>query len=51
MKWLIVLVVLILYVHLFNAMATWYLDSDRQLTWNDVWKKIAPPAKITIELT
>jgi len=51
MKWLIVLVVLILYVHLFNAIANWYLESDRSLTWSDLWAKILPPVKITIQLT
>lgn len=51
MKWLIAIVVLVIYVHLFNSIATRYLDSERTLTWSDIWKKFVPPAKITIELT
>ncbi len=51
MKWLIVVAVLVLYVHLFNAIATWYLDSGRTLTWTDLRKKLTPPVKLTIELT
>jgi hypothetical protein len=51
MKWAIVIVVLVLYVHLFNAIANQYFDSGYSMTWNDVWKKFVPPAKITIELT
>jgi len=51
MKWLIVIAVLVLYVHLFNAIANQYFDSDSTMTWNDIWKKFVPPAKITIELT
>jgi hypothetical protein len=49
--WLISLVVLVLYVHLFNAIASWYLDSNRTLEWKDLWAKFTPPVKITIQLT
>ena len=51
MKWAIVIVVLVLYVHLFNAIANQYFDSGYTMTWKDITKKFMPPAKITIELT
>jgi hypothetical protein len=50
MKWLIVLVVLILYVHLFNAVASAYFESGRTLTFKDIYRKVLPPLKITIEV-
>jgi len=51
MKWLIVIAVLVLYVHLFNALANQYFDSDNTMTWKDIAKKFLPSGKITIELT
>lgn len=50
MKWLIALIVVILYVHLFNAVATKYFESGRSLTFQDVYRKMIPPVKITVEL-
>jgi hypothetical protein len=50
MKWLIALVVLILYVQLFNILATKYLESDRTLTLADLYRRFVPPVKITIEM-
>lgn len=50
MKWLIALVVLVLYVQLFNVLALKYLESGRTMTWNDVIRKFVPPMKITIEV-
>jgi hypothetical protein len=50
MKWLIALVVLILYVQLFNILATKYLESDRTLTLADLYRRFVPPVKITIEV-
>jgi len=51
MKWVIVIVVLVLYVHLFNAIANQYFDSGYTMTWKDITKKFVPSGKITIELT
>jgi hypothetical protein len=47
--WLIFLSVLILYVHLFNAIAQQYFDSNRTLTATDLWRRFVPSGKITIE--
>jgi len=38
MKWLIPLLVILLYVHLFNAISPLYFASDRQLTLMDLWQ-------------
>jgi len=37
MKWLIPLLVILLYVHLFNAISPLYFASDRELTLLDLW--------------
>jgi hypothetical protein len=51
MKWIVVfLMVLVLYVHVFNAIATLYFEKDRQLTLKDLWKRFFPSFKITIEM-
>ena len=36
MKWVIALLVILLYVHLFNAISPMYFDSGRQMTLNDL---------------
>jgi hypothetical protein len=50
MKWLILIAVLVMYVHVFNVVANLYFESNRTLTLNDIWKKFAPPLRVTIEL-
>lgn len=47
--WLIFLSVLVLYVHLFNAIAGQYFESGRTLTLQDLWRRFVPSGKITIE--
>jgi hypothetical protein len=37
MKWFVPLLVILLYVHLFNAISPIYFASDRQLTLLDLW--------------
>ena len=37
MKWFVPLLVILLYVHLFNAISPLYFASDRQLTLMDLW--------------
>jgi hypothetical protein len=37
MNWIIPLLVVLLYVHLFNAISPLYFASDRQLTLTDLW--------------
>lgn len=38
MKWIIPLLVILLYVHLFNAISPLYFASDRQMTLLDLWE-------------
>jgi hypothetical protein len=40
MKWIIPLLVILLYVHLFNAVSSLYFASDRQLTLIDLWEVV-----------
>ena len=40
MKWVIPLLVILLYVHLFNAISPLYFASDRQLTLMDLWELV-----------
>jgi hypothetical protein len=49
MKWLIPLLVILLYVHLFNAVSPIYFASGRELTLTDLWALVKrnlglPPA-------
>lgn len=46
--WIISLLVLFLYVHLFNVVANLYFDSERTLTLKDLWRKVVPPIKIEL---
>jgi len=48
--WLLVLLVLLLYVHLFNAIAKLYLDSGRTLRIQDLWRRFFPPLDVHIQL-
>ena len=50
MKWVIGLAVLFLYVHLFNAVATLYFDSDSTLTLADLWHRVVPPMDFHIRI-
>jgi hypothetical protein len=50
MKWVIFVLVLLLYVHLFNAIARLYFESGRSLTLRDLWRRFFPGVKIQIEL-
>jgi hypothetical protein len=50
MRWLIVVLVLLLYVHLFNAIARLYFESGRTLALKDIWRRFFPGIKIQIEL-
>ena len=48
MNWIVVLVVILLYVHLFNAIANLYFDSGRSLGLHDLYRR--SPVKISIEI-
>ena len=37
MKWVVAILVVLLYVHLFNVVAPMYFASDRTLTLTDLW--------------
>jgi hypothetical protein len=37
MKWIIPLLVILLYVHLFNAVSPLYFASNREMTFLDLW--------------
>lgn len=50
MNWIVVLFVVVLYVHLFNAIATMYFDSGRLLGLADLYRRVMPPVNISIEL-
>lgn len=50
MNWVVPIFVSVLYVHLFNAVANLYFESDRTMTWMDLYHRFAPPVKVTIEL-
>ena len=50
MKWIIALLVIFLYVHLFNAIAALYLESGRVLTLRDLWRRLVPPISLHIDL-
>lgn len=50
MTWIIAILVLFLYVHLFNAIATLYLDSGRTLTLQDLWRRVVPPIDFHIRI-
>lgn len=50
MNWIIALCVILLYVHLFNAITRLYLDSERTLVLSDLYRRFLPPLKISIEL-
>lgn len=46
--WIISLLVVFLYVQLFNIVANLYFDSDRTMTLRDLWRKVVPPIKIEL---
>jgi len=49
MQWLIVVLVALLYVHLFNAIARLYFDSDQTLTLVDLWRRFFPVVSLRLE--
>ena len=48
--WIVSIFVVTLYVHLFNTIAKMYLESDRTLALSDLYRKVVPPVKVSIEL-
>ena len=50
MNGFIFLAVLVFYIHLFNALAKLYFQSDQTMTWGDLWRRFFPSFKITIEM-
>jgi hypothetical protein len=50
MNWILVILVVLLYVHLFNAIARLYFESGRTLTLRDLWRRFFPGISIRIDL-
>ncbi len=50
MEWLVFLAVAMFYVHIFNAVARMYFESDSQLTLRDLWRRFFPPIDLRIQL-
>lgn len=50
MQWVIAILVALLYVHLFNAIAPLYFASDSTLTLGQLWRQVVPPLGIQITL-
>lgn len=52
MEWWVLVpgVVLITYIHLFNAIATMYLDSGRQLQLSDLYRRVVPPMEFSVKI-
>ena len=48
MLWVIALLVVLLYVQLFNTITRFYLDSERTLTLHALWRKVIPPIRIEL---
>lgn len=48
--WILAILVILFYIHLFNAIATTYIESDRTLTLYDIWRRFAPSVKVSIEI-
>jgi hypothetical protein len=42
-------ILLIGYVLVFNDIAKMYLNSNRTMTWNELYRKLVPAVKIQIE--
>lgn len=49
-SWTVVATVLVAYVHIFNHVATRYLDSGRTLKWSDSIHTWIPPMEVTIKI-
>lgn len=43
-------IVLVMYIHLFNAIATMYFDSGRQLQLSDLYRRVVPPMELTLKI-
>jgi hypothetical protein len=50
LEWVVIVVVVMLYIHLFNAVANLYFDSLQTMTWKDLFHRFVPPVEITIKL-
>lgn len=48
--WILAIFVVTLYIHLFNTIARLYLDSGRTITIYDLYRRVVPPMKLSLEL-
>lgn len=50
LEWVVIAFVMMLYIHVFNAVASLYFDSLQTMTWKDLFHRFVPPVEITIKL-
>jgi len=50
MEWIVIAGIAILYIHIFNAIAKMYLESNRTLTLKDLWRRFVPATDIHIQI-
>ncbi len=50
MEWLVFLAVAMFSVHVFNAVARMYFESNNELTLRDLWRRFFPPIDLRIQL-
>ena len=50
MEWIVIAGIVILYIHIFNAVAKLYLESNRSLTLKDLWRRFVPATDIHIQI-
>lgn len=49
-QWYVFLAVGVLYIHLFNALANAYFDSDQKMSWSDLYRRFVPPTEVRLHL-
>ncbi len=50
MEWVIFLIVAMFYIHVFNAVARLYFESNNELTLRDLWRRFFPPIDLRIQI-
>ena len=49
-EWIIFLAVVMFYVHVFNAVARMYFETNGELTMRDLWRRFLPPIDLRIQI-
>jgi hypothetical protein len=47
---LVFLAVAMFYIHVFNAVARMYFESNNELTLRDLWRRFFPPIDLRIQI-